>query len=63
MNDNQIIKQIIKSKTEQELRESLSESNNSFNVKTNIHKEVLDNYQNMNESQKDSFMKKGWKNE
>lgn len=63
MSDKDVIKNILKSKVEQQLRESLTNEEKTFKVESSIHKEVLNNYNNMNEEQQNSFTSKGWKND
>lgn len=61
MSDEQIIKQINESKAEQVLRENLQASK-SFVPENSFQEKALENYNNMDESQKSQFIQKGWKN-
>jgi hypothetical protein len=56
-----IVKQINESKVQQELRESIT-TGKTFEAKDDLHQKVLNDYNQMDESQKEQFTQKGWKN-
>lgn len=62
MSDEQIIKQMIESKAQQNLRQHINEGK-EFNPSNAVEQKVLDNYNQMTEQQQQQFNAKGWKND
>ena len=60
MSDNEVIKQMIESKADQNIRDYLNEGKSLDN--TNENQQALKRYNDMTESEKQSFRSKGWKN-
>lgn len=61
MSDAEVIKRMMESKAEQKLRESINEGR-EFSATTSEDTQVLEKYERMDESGKQQFMQKGWKN-
>ena len=61
MSDEAIIKQINESKANQRLREYLNEGK-EHSISSNADTAALERYNQMSESEKQSFRAKGWKN-
>ena len=61
MSDAEVIKRMLESKAEQKLRESINEGR-EFSATTSEDTQVLEKYERMDESGKQQFMQKGWKN-
>jgi len=61
MSDEDVIKQMIKSKAEQALREHVFKGESLDNAPEQL-SSVAKDYMNMSESEKQAFMQKGWKN-
>lgn len=61
MSDAEVIKRMLESKAEQKLRESINEER-EFSATTSEDTQVLEKYKQMDESGKQQFMQKGWKN-
>ena len=61
MSDAEVIKRMLESKAEQKLRESINEGR-EFSATTSEDTQVLEKYEQMDESGKQQFIQKGWKN-
>ena len=61
MSDAEVIKRMLESRAEQKLRESINEGR-EFSATTSEDTQVLEKYERMDESGKQQFMQKGWKN-
>lgn len=61
MSDAEVVKRMMESKAEQKLRESINEGR-EFSATTSEDTQVLEKYERMDESGKQQFMQKGWKN-
>ena len=60
-NDEKVLKQILESKANQEVREHINEGKE---LKSSIENtEALERYNQMSEAEQRQFTKKGWKNE
>lgn len=62
MSDEQVIKRMMESKAEQQLRDSIN-SGKEFVAETSAQQKVLENYNNMDEAQKQQFKQKRWIND
>ena len=62
MSDAEVIKRMLESKAEQKLRKSINEGR-EFSATTSEDAQVLEKYEQMDESGKQQFMQKGWKND
>lgn len=61
MSDAEVIKRMLESRAEQKLRESINEGR-EFSATTSEDTQVLEKYEQMDESGKQQFMQKEWKN-
>lgn len=61
MSDKDVVKRILESKAEQNLRESINEGK-EFKPEDDVSRRVLNTFGQMDETQKQQFMQKGWKN-
>lgn len=61
MSDKDVVKRILESKAEQNLRESINEGK-EFKAEDDVSRRVLNTFGQMDETQKQQFMQKGWKN-
>lgn len=62
MSDTEVIKRILESKSEQKLRDSINDGKD-FKVESSSDATVLQNYEQMDESAKQQFTRKGWVND
>ena len=62
MSDEQVIKQMIESKAQQNLRQHINEGK-EFKPSNAVEEQVLNNYNQMTEQQQQQFNAKGWKND
>lgn len=61
MSDKDVVKRMLESRAEQNLRESINEGK-EFKPEDDVSRRVLDTFGQMDETQKRQFMQKGWKN-
>ena len=61
MSDAEVIKRMLESRAEQKLRESINEGR-EFSATTSEDTQALEKYEQMDESGKQQFMQKEWKN-